>query len=129
MYEAFVNGRLAKGEWTHDAHVTACWITLQERSPEQALTFLRDAICAHNCGVGTPNNEADGYHETITRYYITAMSQSSATTLDEALADETLGRGGPLAYWTKDRLMSSEARLGWLAPDRAELAWPIVTDD
>ncbi len=129
MYEAFIHGRLAKNEWTHEAHLTACWKTLEKMPPVEALPFLRESITTHNCGVGTANNATSGYHETITRYFITAIHNADATTLDEVLADPTLGRDSALRYWSRDVLMSSQARLGWLAPDLIELPWSIVSDD
>ena len=125
-FDAFVNGRLAKGEWTHEAHLTAAFMTLRDRTPEQALDFLRAAITAHNCGVGTPNDEADGYHETITRYYITAVSQANAATIHDLQSEPTCGRTAALKYWSRDLLFSSEARLGWVPPDLATPPWPIV---
>lgn len=126
IFDAFVNGQLAKGEWTHEAHLTAAFITLRDRTPEQALDFLRAAIKAHNCGVGTPNNDADGYHETITRYYITAVSHAGAATLTDLLNEPSCRRTAALEYWSRELLFSAEARLGWVPPDLASPPWPIV---
>lgn len=70
-----------------------------------------------------------GYHETITRFYIWAVGrylaarragQPSAPILD--LTNELLGsrygeRSYPLDYYTRERLMSWEARTEWVEPD------------
>ncbi len=129
IFDDFINGRLAKDEWTHEAHLITCWVALQERTPAETLAFLRVAIQTHNCGIGIRNTDTSGYHETLTRFYVTAVSEAmaaGATELDAVLEAPSCGREAPLAYWTRDVLFSSEARLGWVEPDVAETPWPIV---
>lgn len=129
IFDDFVNGRLGKGEWTHEAHLITAHQALQTRTAEETLDFLRHAIQTHNCGIGIQNTDSSGYHETLTRYYVSAVSEamaSGSTELDDVLAEPTCGRTAPLDYWTRDLLFSVEARLGWVAPDVAETPWPIV---
>ena len=128
IFEAFINGRLSKDEWTHDAHLITCWVALQGRTPTQALSMLRDSITTHNCGVGTPNTDTSGYHETLTVYYVTAISQISHLPSADTLASPHCTREAPLQYWTKDVLMGTPARLAWVAPDVAPLPWAPVLD-
>jgi hypothetical protein len=123
MFDAFVNGKLPKDAWTHEAHVITCWVALQDRSPAETLAFLRDAIQTHNCGIGIRNTETSGYHETLTVYYITALANTSALTLNEAMSDPACGRKAPLQHWTRDVLFSTQARLGWVEPDVEPLQW------
>jgi hypothetical protein len=127
-YQAFVEGRLTKGEWTHEAHLVTCWMALRDRSPSEALAHLRDAITTHNCGIGVANTETSGYHETLTVYYITAIDAVGAETPEALFADARTDRTAPLEYWTKDRLMSTDARAAWLEPDLAPLPWTRVDD-
>lgn len=124
MFDAFVNGRLAKDAWTHEAHLITCWVALRDRSASETLAFLRHAIQTHNCGIGIRNTEASGYHESLTVYYITAMANSAAQTLNEAMQDPACGRKAPFEHWNREVLFSSEARLGWVEPDLAPLPWP-----
>lgn len=126
MFDAFVNGRLPKDAWTHEAHVITCWVALRDRSPDGTLAFLRHAIQTHNCGIGIRNTEASGYHETLTVYYITAMANSAAHTLAEVMEDPACGRKAALDHWSREVLFGSEARLGWVEPDLAPLPWPPV---
>ena len=129
IFDDFVNGRLGKGEWTHEAHLITAHQALQTRSAEEALDFLRDAIKTHNCGISIQNTDSMGYHETLTRYYVTAVAEAmaaGATELEAVLAEPTCGREAPLTHWTRDVLFSADARLGWVAPDLAETPWPIV---
>jgi len=123
MFDEFINGRLSKGEWTHEAHLITCWVTLRDRSPSEALSFLRDSIKAHNCGIGTINSETSGYHETISVYYVGAIHEAAAATLDELLALPSCDRTAPLAYWNSDTLWSVAARLDFVVPDLAPLPW------
>lgn len=125
-YEAFINGRLGKDEWTHEAHLITGWMALQQMSPDEALAHLRDSIKAHNCGIGIQNTEYSGYHETLTVYYVTAIAAAAAESPEALFDDPTTTSTAPLAFWTKDRLMSVEARLEWLEPDVAALPWSPV---
>lgn len=130
-FDEFVNGRLAKGEWTHEAHLVTAWVALRDRTAVETLGFLRDAIQEHNCGIGIQNTAAMGYHETLTRYYVTAVAQaidSGVADLDSLLAEPSCGRTAALDHWTSEVLFSSEARLGWVEPDKAPTPWPIVSD-
>ncbi len=122
MFDAFVNGRLPKDAWTHEAHLITCWVALKDRSPAETLAFLREAIQTHDCGIGIRNTETSGYHETLTVYYVTAVAQATAETLDELFEVPSCGRKAPLDHWSRDLLFSTEARLSWVEPDLAALA-------
>ena len=127
-YRAFIDGKLGKDEWTHEAHLITCWMALRTRSAAEALTHLRDSITEHNCGIGIQNTAASGYHETMTVYYVTAIDALGADS-PEALFDEpSVSRDATMNHWTKDRLMSPEARAAWLEPDIAPLPWTPVRD-
>jgi len=127
MFDAFVNGRLSLEEWTHEAHLITCWVALQDRSPSETLSFLRDAIQTHNCGIAIRNTDTSGYHETLTVYYITAVAQAAVNTLDELYAEPSCGRKAALNHWSRELLFSKEARLGYVEPDLAELPWTPVS--
>ena len=123
MFDAFVNGRLPKDAWTHEAHLITSWVALKDRSPAETLAFLREAIQTHNCGIGIRNTETSGYHETLTVYYVTAVAQAAAETLDELFEVPSCGRKAPLEHWSRDLLYSTEGRLSWVEPDLAALPW------
>ncbi len=117
---------LPKPRWTHAAHfATALW--LLRRRPELELeTAMPPMIRAYNAATGVPNTDTDGYHETITLASIAAArallgSRPADEPLDEVAAVLMAGPLGhsdwPLAYWSKARLFSPQARRGWLEPD------------
>jgi hypothetical protein len=121
---------LPKPEWTHAAHF-ACALWMLRHQPEPALEVaMPPLIRAYNEATGVPNTDTDGYHETITLASIAAArallgAQAPDRPLHAvlgALMAGPLGRSDwPLAYWTKARLFSVEARRTWVAPDLAPL--------
>ena len=72
-----------------------------------------------------PNTPTRGDHETITRFYMQVVSQylkvgrPSVDWADRAnAAYQRLGaRDLPLRHYSEARLMSVEARAGWVEPD------------
>jgi len=130
LVQAFCDCTLPKAEWTHHAHLRVGLWHLLRYSPNEALDQLRAGICRYNLACGVANTETSGYHESITRFYIWAIAQFLATAdqtqpLDElaqGLIQACGDQGLPFTYWSKERLLSVEARLGWVEPDRQPLA-------
>jgi hypothetical protein len=122
---AFCERTLPKAEWTHEAHLRVGLWHLLRYSADDALMLLRERITAYNLACGTANTDAAGYHETITRFFVWRIAQFVAAAdrrrpIDE-LAGELIQSVGdvraPLEYFTPARLMSVEARRGWVEPD------------
>ena len=115
---------LPHAEWTHAAHLTYT-VALLRRDGSAALDTFRASILRLNEMHGVTQTLERGYHETITRFYVWAVARE----LSLLPADATLGdvathvvacftdRTIPLRHYTKARLMSWEARTGWVAPD------------
>ena len=124
---------LPKDEWTHAAHwATALWLIARwpDLYPPADMPGL---IRRYNVTTGGVNSETAGYHETITQ----ASLRAGRTMLAEAMPGDpvmaTLERllASPLGkstwlldYWSKDRLMSVEARARWVEPDLAPFVFP-----
>ena len=78
---------------------------------------------------GTPNSETRGYHETITRAYLMVLAGYLASREEEPLTDcvasllssQVAEKDYLLRFYSKDRLMSREARAAWMAPDLRDL--------
>lgn len=122
---AFCDRTLPKAEWTHAAHLRVGLWHLLQFPADHALDLLRDRIQAYNIASGGANTDSSGYHETITRFYVWQIDRfvnqaDLAASLDE-LAGQLLEQHGdrelPLRYWSRDRLMSRDARRDWVAPD------------
>ena len=115
---------LPKPEWTHAAHFAAAlWVLT--RPDMDAVRDMPGLIRAYNEATGVPNTDTDGYHETITIASLRAASAWLAdrpdAPLSAALAEllsSPYGRSDwLLAYWSKARLFSVQARRAWVEPD------------
>ncbi len=111
--------------WTHAAHVAAGYGLVRRLGPDAALAALRTAIPLLNESHGVPNSDDDGYHDTITVFYVAALADALAREAPLAGLAEELGSAAPLAFWSRERLFSVEARHGWVAPDAAPLPFVV----
>ena len=123
-------GTLPPAEWTHGAHLTyAAWAVLAF-GREAALGRIRSAILRLNAAHGVESSPTGGYHESITRFYVARIAAlledtGAETALARAVADCVAAldnRAIPLAYWSRDRLFSPEARGWWVEPDLLPLS-------
>jgi hypothetical protein len=123
--QALIDRTLPKAEWTHEAHLRAGLWHVQAHGAVAALPLLRQRISAYNESVGTANTDTSGYHETITRFYVTVIDRFLATA-DRALELDLLAReliaiyGDrklPLHHYSEGRLFSPVARRSWVEPD------------
>ena len=82
-------------------------------------------IRRYNESVGGVNDDMQGYHETITQVFIRAVRGHVAATEGLALHERVNAlllspegrRDWPLRFYSRERLFSSQARLGWVEPD------------
>ena len=128
--EGFLACTLPKPEWTHEAHIgTTSWLILERASdilPERDLPGL---IRRYNESVGGVNSDSEGYHETITQLFIRTLRRALAGGEGEALHARVNAvllasegrRDWPLRFYSRERLFSKEARLGWVEPDLTAL--------
>ncbi|HYD37263.1 MAG TPA: hypothetical protein VEA60_06595 [Allosphingosinicella sp.] len=127
--EGMIARTLPRADWTHEAHLATCaWLTIERPDilPERDLP---DLIRRYNESVGGVNSDSEGYHETITQCFIRgvrgALARSEGRGLAERVNALLLGEEGrrdwPLRYYSRERLFSREARLGWVEPDLAAL--------
>jgi hypothetical protein len=121
---------LARREWTHEAHLAACLWLAVERPDMLSERDLPAIIRRFNESVGGINDEAQGYHETITQCFVRAVRLFlSRTSAELPLVEKVNGllrapegrRDWPLRFYSRNRLLSIEARIGWCKPDLAPL--------
>ena len=121
---------LPKSEWTHEAHLAAtCWL-VAERTSLDVDRELPGIIRRYNESVGGENDATQGYHETITRCFLHGVRLHLAA-VDPALPlvervnlllESPQGqRDWPLRFYSRERLFSVEARLGFVEPDLESL--------
>lgn len=120
---------LPKEEWTHGAHLTAAVTLLTKIGVEQAISEMPGLIRCYNKSVGGVNSDTEGYHHTITVFYLKLISAFCAHCSHRTVGDQAtalLGsplaeRDFPLQCYSKDLLFSVEARRHWHPPDLTDL--------
>lgn len=125
LIRGFESGVLPHARWTHKAHLTvACWYLICYPEPE-ATRRIRAGIQSYNQAHSVPTTKDRGYHDTITLFWVRMIRHHlNKATLECALvyllndllelyADGRL----PFEYYSRDRLMSWEARASYIEPD------------
>ena len=120
---------LPREAWTHEAHLGACLWLLSERPDIDVDAEIATIIRRFNESVGGVNDDAQGYHDSITRAYVAGvrllLSQSDETALAarvNALLLSDMGRREwPLRFYSRELLFSVAARRGFVDPDLAPL--------
>ena len=128
--EGLVARTLERPEWTHEAHLGATTYLLLKRPDIDVDAQLPGLIRRFNESVGGVNSDSEGYHDTITRAYLHGIrlflseadpSQPLHELVNELLLSPMGRRDWPLRFWSKERLMSVEARRHFVEPDLAAL--------
>ena len=92
-------------------------------APERDLALI---IPRYNESVGGVNSDTEGYHETITQIYVTAVRDhlseidprsSLADAVNALLVSNRGRRDWPLHFYSRERLFSVAARRGFVAAD------------
>ena len=128
--ERFLACTLPREEWTHEAHLaTTTWL-LMRRPDIDIDNELPGLIRRFNESVGGVNSDSEGYHETITRVSL----RGARLFLEEADNGEPIHllvnqlllspmgrRDWPFRFYSRELLLSVEARRNFVAPDLAQL--------
>lgn len=130
LISAFETCTLPKRKWTHQAHlIVALWHNLRYDADE-ALSLVRERITRYNESVGTANTETNGYHETITVFYMWAVrrflagADPNASIVEVAnalISSKGAEKNFPFEYYSRELLLSSEARQRFVEPDLKKL--------
>ena len=115
---------LPRALWTHEAHLAAISAILLDHPgilPERDMPAI---IAGYNEAVGGVNDDTQGYHETITQFWIAQARSfhagSSGSLLDRVnafIAAPAGRRDAPLRHYSRERLFSVEARRRHVEPD------------
>jgi hypothetical protein len=124
--EGLIACTLPRDEWTHEAHLAATTYLVLKHPEIDLDVELPGIIRGYNESVGGVNSDTEGYHDTITRAYLRGIriflgkadvSRPIHDLVNELLMSPMGRRDWPLRFWSKERLMSVEARREWLEPD------------
>jgi hypothetical protein len=120
VVEKFESCALALQEFTHARHLTvACWY-LCTMPPDQALARMRTGLQRFIAHHGR-----QGYHETITRFWMELLGAYLHGLRGEMRAIERINRAVEthlekdllFRYYSRDLVMSEAARHEWVEPD------------
>ena len=124
--EGLLDRTLPREKWTHEAHLAATTYLVLKHAEIDLDLKLPGIIRSYNESVGGVNSDSEGYHDTITRAYLRGIrlfleeadpGRPINDLVNELLMSPMGRRDWPLRFWSKERLMSVEARRGWVEPD------------
>lgn len=126
---AFEQGAVRNEDFRHRQHLRLAWVYLLEgETPAAAATRMCDTLRTFAASVG----HAEKYHETLTIFWMRLLAAvRDGLDLPRAFEDVVathsylLDKDLPLAYYSRARLSSAEARLEWVPPDLR----PLCSDD
>ena len=116
---------LAKTEWTHGAHLVAAVALLDDIGLEGALRAMPDMIRRYNEAAGVQNSDTEGYHHTITVFYLHTVNDFVAQyrrapvheRVSVLLGSALAARDYALGFYSKELLFSAAARRDYVPPD------------
>jgi hypothetical protein len=126
--QGLLDHSLPRADWTHEAHLAACFWLVRERPDLDLRTEMPGIIRRYNEAVGGVNDGKQGYHETLTQFYLAEVRAFNSEGRTEALVEAVNrllrsprgARDWPLQFYTAERLFSVAARRYHLAPDRLD---------
>lgn len=131
--EGLITATLPKAQWTHAAHVAAAAHIIAARPDLDAETTMPGLIRRYNVATGGVNSDTMGYHHSITLASLAAVRAGLALAPAGDLAAQVnwllagmLGdKYWPERFWTRETLFCVQARVHWVAPDRAPLPFRV----
>ena len=115
-------------QWHHREHIKVAYLYLRKYPAAEALERVRAGIQALNAAQKVPEGPARGYHETMTLAWMRLVQHALTERGPAASSDQFFERhpelGNPkrLAdFYSRDHLMSLEAKRMYVEPDLAPL--------
>jgi hypothetical protein len=127
---AFEDGTLPKERWTHGAHLLAGAWYVHQFGEARALDHMRTCVQRYNLAVGGQNTATDGYHETVTVFWIKLLhaylqlkqpidpTAFATAAVDHFIPQRDIYR----RYYDYDIVASTEARSSWFPPNLQPIA-------
>jgi hypothetical protein len=120
----FTKKELPLAEWTHHAHLATCFWFLDKYTPNETIGLMRSRIIEYNSAFGGVNDLENGYHETLTIFWVKTLSKFKKKNknltllqlINNFLNDEPSASSYPMHFYSKRTLFSKKARSIWVAP-------------
>lgn len=129
LVQGFSNKTLPKEKWTHEAHLaTALWF-LKHYDLHDATCRMKSGIISYNLSLGGENTGTNGYHETLTLFWMDVLhifvqahkNEEVAPVCNKLLSSPLADKNLPFIFYAKERLLSPVARARAIAPDIKEV--------
>ncbi|MEM1168177.1 MAG: hypothetical protein AAGJ08_03580 [Cyanobacteria bacterium P01_H01_bin.35] len=125
LVREFNNCTLSRGNWNHAAHLIVALWYLTNYSESEAINNIRDRIKKYNASMGIKTTKNSGYNETITMFWVKIVRQyvainlanNSFVEMANNLVNIYKNSALPFEYYSREYLMSWEARKNWVKPD------------
>ena len=111
-------------EWTHETHLRVGWLHVRLYGVAETVDRLRDGIRRLNTANGIVNGPDSGYHETVTRVWVALIQVAAGGDQEDVSSAEFVRRNRelldvklPLRFYSRDRIVSEQARATWVEPD------------
>lgn len=125
---AFESQTIPFAEWSHRAHIRMAFNYLSRHPFDEALGRIRKGIRALNLVHKTPEELTRGYHETLTVAWARVVASTIAVHGPFKDSNDFCDRNPHLlqrtllrVFYSRDRLMSPEAKRSFVEPDLAPL--------
>lgn len=127
--QLFETWKLPAKDWTHPAHLVTATFYLSKFDTATALNKIRKNIKAFNVANGGKNTDSEGYHETITVFYMEQIGEilaklpadwSLKKQVEQVLNSKLMDTKYVFNFYQKEQLFSKKARLEYVAPKESE---------
>lgn len=129
----FEDRTLPHDQWNHRAHLKVAYLYLLRLPFPEALERLRTGIRAYNAAHDIQDTPTGGYHETLTRVWLqlvhATLSQFGPAETADAFFDaqtQLNSKRTPLLFYSRDLIMSAEAKRSFVPPDLTSLPRPLA---
>lgn len=129
LWRRFSAQELTHAEWNHEAHVRTAYLHVARWPLDEAHLRMRAGIIRLNQRHGLVESPERGYFETLTRVWLVLVGAAAKQCVPQPSGSldllerrpELRDRDLPLAHYSRERLLSTQARAIFVAPDRAPL--------
>lgn len=128
LIEAFGRCAIPHGQWDHRAHLRVAYLYAKREPLGCALERFRTNLKKLNASHGVVDTATRGYHETITVAWMRVIAGLIREQGEYADSQAFLAANPNLLdkrflqrFYSEGRLLSPEAKAGFIEPDREEL--------
>ncbi|HYD01512.1 MAG TPA: hypothetical protein VEB22_09825 [Phycisphaerales bacterium] len=126
--ESFDACTIPLAAWNHLAHLTVAYLLLTAHPLEEATRRMQAGVRKYNAANGIQQTPIGGYHDTLTIAWMRILHATMSAYGRAESADDFLQQHPHLLskvllrlYYSRPRIMSHDARHGWVEPDLAPL--------